>query len=59
MKLPDQIKTTEAELKLNSEGKNYEYEKNGVYYGGDYLKEPTQEIDLNLPPPPKEENSII
>jgi hypothetical protein len=49
----------DAELKTNSEGKHYEYEKNRVYYGGDYLSETPNEIDLDLPPSPKEENSIF
>lgn len=33
-------------LKENAEGKKYEYEKDGVYYGGDYLQEPPQEIHI-------------
>jgi len=36
----------EKELKVNTEGKKYEYEKNGTYYGGDYLPEPPAEIIL-------------
>lgn len=35
-----------AELKTNSEGKQFKYEKNGVFYGGDYLEELPSEIDL-------------
>lgn len=54
---------TGPELKTNAEGKKYEYEKNGSYYGGDYLPEPPEEIILNitedLPPPPTEENQVV
>lgn len=35
------------ELKINSEGKKYQFEKGGVYYGGDYLPEPPQEINID------------
>lgn len=58
-KIPDEIIINEAELLTNSDGKKYKYEKGGVYYGGDYLNEPPQEIDLNLPPPPEENNVVI
>lgn len=34
-------------FKINSQGKKYEFEKNGTYYGGDYLQEPPQEINLD------------
>ncbi len=33
-------------LKTSPDGKKYEYEKNGIFYGGDYLQEPPQEINL-------------
>ncbi len=39
--------SSEKNLKVNSEGKKYEYEKDGVYYGGDYLAEPPQELNIN------------
>lgn len=57
--LPEEIVIPEEVLKTNAEGKKYSYEKDGVYYGGDYLSEPPQEIDLDLPPPPIENNSVI
>jgi hypothetical protein len=34
-------------FKINSQGKKYEFEKNGTYYGGDYLQEPPQEINID------------
>lgn len=57
--LPKEVKFEEKELKTNSDGKKYKYEKDGIYYGGDYLNEPPQEIDFNLPEPPEEKNSIL
>lgn len=35
-------------LKVNSQGKKYEYEKNGTYYGGDYLPEPPEELRIEV-----------
>ncbi len=60
-KLPEEIIIPTPELKTNPEGKKYEYEKNGTYYGGDYMPEPPQEINLgeDLPPPPTEMNQVI
>ena len=59
-KIPDEVKITEEkEFQVNTDGKKYRYEKGGVYYGGDYLDELPEEIDLTLPLPPKEENSVI
>ncbi len=57
--LPEEIKVEETDLRINSEGKKYEYEKEGVFYGGDYLPEPPEEIDLNFPVPPPEKNSVL
>lgn len=57
--LPEEIKIEETELKTNPEGKKYEHEKDGVYFGGDYLPEPPEEIDLNFPAPPEEKNSVL
>jgi hypothetical protein len=57
--LPKDIVLEEQELKTNSEGKEYLYEKDGVFYGGDYLNELPNEIDLNLPEEPEEKNSIL
>lgn len=46
--------------KMSPEGKKYKYEKDGVYYGGDYLPESPREIDPNLPPaPPVTEHPAI
>ncbi len=57
---PEEIEIdTNPEPKVNKEGKKYQYEKDGVYYGGDYLPEPPSEIDPNLPPPPPENNLVI
>jgi hypothetical protein len=42
-KLPD--------LFTNEEGKKYEYQKHGTFYGGDYLPEPPQEINLDIDTP--------
>ena len=52
--LPEEIVIPELELKTNAEGKKYQTEKDGVYYGGDYLPMPPQEIHLDgdVPPPP-------
>ena len=57
--IPQEIIIEEEKLQTNAEGKQYKYEKDGTYYGGDYLNEPPQEIDLDLPPPPTEENIVI
>lgn len=58
-KLPEEIIIPEEKFLLDSEGKKYLYEKEGVKYGGDFLSEPPQEIDLDLPPPPEEINAVI
>ncbi|MDQ5954832.1 MAG: hypothetical protein QG583_760 [Patescibacteria group bacterium] len=57
--LPNKVEVREADIKLNSEGKKYKYEKDGVFYGGDYLAETSDEVNLDLPPAPKEENPVI
>lgn len=58
-KLPEEIIIPVEELQTNSDGKKYRYEKNGVYYGGDYLNELPEEINIDLPPPPPENNPVI
>jgi hypothetical protein len=53
---PDETKV-ETELKIDeATGRKYEYEKDGVKYGGDFLAEPPAEIKLDdeLPPAPPE-----
>ena len=37
-----------VELKTNEEGKKYETEENGVFYGGDYLPKPSEEINTDM-----------
>jgi hypothetical protein len=56
---PEEIKVSPEtlEFKTNAEGKKYSYEKDGQYYGGDYLPEAPSEIDINFPPAPPEEKS--
>lgn len=73
---PENFSNTETKKLLeNSEGKKYEYQKDGVYYGGDYLAELPAEIHIDidstntvegglaipedLPPPPEEINQVI
>ena len=61
--LPEEITFEEKPLIEITEGLHkglkYQYEKNGQYYGGDFLNEPPSEIDLDLPPPPQEMNLVI
>ncbi len=38
------IASKDGEFLTNSEGKKYLYEKDGHFYGGDYLDEPPAEI---------------
>ncbi len=57
--LPDEIQIEDLDVKINDEGKKYEYEKGGVYYGGDYLHELPEEIDLTMPQSPEEKNSVL
>lgn len=58
--IPEEIIVPETVLQTNSDGKKYEYEKDGRYYGGDYIQEPPTEIHLDdLPPPPKELPPIV
>ncbi len=58
-KLPEEIIIPEEEFLLDEQGKRYSYEKNGTKYGGDYLSEPPQKIDLDIPPAPTEMNQVI
>lgn len=61
--LPEEITLEEKSLLEITEGihagKKYKYEKDGQYYGGDFLDELPAEIDLDLPPPPPENNLVI
>lgn len=59
--LPEEIKIEAEELKENTEGKKYLLEKDGVFYGGDYLNELPGEItmDENFPPAPEEKEPIV
>ena len=59
--LPEEIiiNPNDFELKENAEGKKYQYEKEGVYYGGDYLNEPPVEVDINFPAAPEEKDSLV
>ena len=59
VKLPEEIIIPEEQFLLDSEGKRYLKEIDGVKYGGDFLPMPPQEIDLNIPPPPTENNAVI
>jgi hypothetical protein len=56
---PSEINVPEMELQTNNEGKHYQYEKDGMYYGGEYLPEPPQEIDITFPSAPPETPSIV
>lgn len=59
--LPEEVIISE-ELQTNGEGKQYLYEKDGVFYGGDYLNKVPGEINLNddeLPPAPPEVNHVL
>lgn len=60
-KLPEPVQevfvdTTPSEQKVSPEGKNYIWEIDGAYYGGEY---PNPPADPNLPPPPEENNLVI
>jgi len=57
--LPEKIIVESVNLKTNAEGKQYEVEAGGVYYGGDYLSKPPEEIILvpDFPVAPPEESS--
>jgi hypothetical protein len=54
---PDEIHIDQPELKVNAEGKSFETEEGGQFFGGDYLPKPPAEIriDDELPPPPSEQ----
>jgi hypothetical protein len=43
--------SNEKVLKTNDQNMKYEFEENGVFYGGDYLPKPPEEliIDVNTP----------
>lgn len=58
--LPEEINidVKDLEPKVNAEGKKYVYEKDGVYYGADYLDESPQEIDLEFPSAPPHKDSL-
>ena len=59
--LPEEIIVEVEEIKVNAEGKKYLTEKDGVFYGGDYLSEVPGEItmDENFPPAPEEKEPIV
>jgi hypothetical protein len=57
--LPDEITLPDADLKTNADGKKYAYEKDGVFYGGDYLPEPPHDVDPTLPQAPEEKNLFL
>lgn len=57
--LPEEI-ILNNEFVVDSEGKKYLYEVNGVKFGGDYLDEVPAEISLDeLPPAPEEKNFVL
>lgn len=59
--LPEEITVEPVELKTNAEGKQYEIEVGGVYYGGDYLPKSPEEIvvDPDFPAAPPTQNSVL
>jgi hypothetical protein len=57
--LPEEIHVPDQVLKTTPDGKHYQYEKDGVYYGGDYLPESPQEIDPTFPAAPPEEPPAV
>ena len=58
-KLPEEIIIPEEQFLVDGDGKKYLKEIDGVKYGGDFLSEPPEEIDLDIPPPPEEMNAVI
>lgn len=62
MDIPEEININEGS-QVDEQGRRYEYEKDGVKYGGDFLPETPEEIvlsdDETLPPAPQEINPVL